>query len=230
MSMFSQVRKTALYVLFSNSRIISIALVIIILGIGTFMFLIPKYQGIQNQGLLDFGNKQENLDNREIYLERLQGMVKEFNSINQKDVDNLKKLLPDSQEIPELFVMLDSLGRDIGLEVSRIAITPGQIISSDGGGSVDAGSEDEEKVSALDKITGGSNALAKDIYTPLSRIGTINIVLGVSSTSDDFSYAQFKTMLDTIEKNMRVLDLNSVSYSSGINSFVLNMTTYYLVS
>ncbi len=227
MPVISQIRKTILYVIFSNSKIISIILALTIIIIGAFIFLIPKYQGIRNQGLLDFGNKQENLTNRQLYFERLQKMVDEFNGISETEVNNLRKLLPDSQEVPELFVMLDQLGKDMGMDVVRIAVTTGSVITDDQSETDASTSTEEKKTSILDNLT-GNTATANESYAQASRIGTINIVVGIEAS--DFSYAKFKNMLNTIEENMRILDLNTISYSSDSSSFVLNMTTYYLVS
>lgn len=220
--MMSQIRKTVLYLAFRNVRLVSILLGVVIISIGTLVWLYPKYQGIRNQGLLDYGNKKENLENRQLYLERLEDMITEYDTINQQEVDDLKKLLPETQEIPELFVMLDQLSKDMGFVLERVSFTPGSVTkkTSSSSGSTNANSKTA--------LLGTSNAYAAEEYDTPSQLGAINIVLGISS--EEFSYARFKTMLETIESNMRILDLTTVNYNPEASSFSLSLTTYYLVS
>ena len=59
-----------------------------------------------------------------------------------------------------------------------------------------------------------------------SPLRLVNINLSVSGGS----YPNFKILLDNIEKNIRLLDLNSVSFAGGtseIVNYTLNLRTYY---
>ena len=218
MPLGSQIRKTFLYILFKNYKIISVVLVIIIVGFGGFTVLYPKYQGIQNQGLLDFGNKQKKLEERQSYLNRLEKMVEDFRTINKTDVENLKNLLPESQEIPELFVMLDRLGADIGMKVTRITLSPQSVTRVNEVSSEKSSQSNNQALAAENEST----------YSKTVQIGSINIIVGLEAESID--YGKFKNMLTTLEKNMRILDINTINYEPGADTYQLNMTTYYLAS
>ncbi|MDD5342617.1 MAG: type 4a pilus biogenesis protein PilO [Patescibacteria group bacterium] len=227
MAIGSQLRKTFLYLVFKNHKAISVLLVVIVFGVGGFSFLYPKYQSIQNQGLLDFGNKQKQLDERQTYLAKLEKMVETFDSINSKDVEALKELLPSSQEIPELFVMVDQFGQDLGLKVTRIAIT-------DQGSAVSSGSETAaettEKKSILQSIAATANPNEQVGITESVKpavIGSLGLVIGLETK--DISYSKYKELLKAIEENIRIFDLNSVDYDPGTDSLTLNITTYYLI-
>lgn len=41
------------------------------------------------------------------------------------------------------------------------------------------------------------------------------------------SYDQFKAFLDLLERNMRLFDISSLSYTPGTTSYAVNLTTYY---
>ncbi|MBU0707697.1 hypothetical protein KKG41_04970 [Patescibacteria group bacterium] len=228
MSALDQVRKTILYIIFKNSKIVSVGIAVVILGLGTIFFLYPKYLGIQNQGLFEYDTKQELLDNRQSYLDQLNKMVDEFNKINEQDVENLKKILPSGEQIPELFVMADQLGKDMNMQVNSINISTQSAVKQ----AVTV--KDNKTISAN---TGDSKSWtyasqpgteAANVYSSTTSLGTANITISV--VAEEYSYAKFKEMLNTIENSMRIFDLKSVSYTSGGNALSLNLTTYFIDS
>lgn len=233
MSAFTQLTKTGVYYFFKHSKTVAALLALIILVAGWFVLLLPKYQTIRNQGLLDFGNKREELERRQNYLERLQQMVDQYSEINQASVKKLKEILPDTEEIPQLFVMLDKLAADMseelntGVAVTRIALTPqapATLKSADSGGKETSGKQ--SVVSTLMNPLGSGQPVYAGTPLKTYQLGSINIVVQI--TIEDMSYTNFKKILNMVEQNARLFDINTLSYQPGDSEMLLNMTTYYL--
>jgi len=52
----------------------------------------------------------------------------------------------------------------------------------------------------------------------------------ISASIEGGGYAELKQFIKKIESNLRLTDLNSVSFQSGKSVYILNLTTYYLKS
>lgn len=213
MSFIDQTGKTIVYVLLKNYKIISAVIAVLVLGFGTLLILSPKYDTIQNQGLLNADAKTELLAARQEYLVGLNSMINKYRTISQAQVDRLSQVLPPEQQLPELFVMLDQIGRDAGFEVERINLSPQS-----------SGSTAPAKAPSSE--TGESGVAPAP--TGLSKISSIGIVVGVKTES--LTYGKFKQMLEILEQNIRIFDVTSISYGPDAESFTINMTTYYLES
>ncbi|MDP3964773.1 MAG: type 4a pilus biogenesis protein PilO [bacterium] len=215
MAITSQIQKTVLYYFFKNPKFIIGGIIVLVLLLGWSIFLAPKYESIQNQGLLDYDKKQDTLTQRQSYLSQLQELADEYRAIDQAAVENVNQVLPSEQQLPELFVMLEAFAEDAGLTVERITLTPQ--------GRVQAAAQSRGAVGE----DGQSETIESSTLADPTQVGEIGIVMGISVT--DFSYAQFKNLMQSIEQNIRLFDLNTVNYAPGTQSFVLNMTTYYLI-
>ena len=60
-----------------------------------------------------------------------------------------------------------------------------------------------------------------------SGVGVANISVNLSSIE---TYSALKGFLEEIEKNIRLLDLSSFSYSPNTNAYSLSFTTYYYLA
>lgn len=200
MSYNNQVKKLFYFSLFRNSRVVSICIAVVVLVVGGLWWLYPKYDSVQKQGLLTYDSKKLQLQRRTEYLKKINAMLESYRSIDADKIALANLILPDDSQIPELFVMLDQLGRDMNLKVSRIAFaTQGAVV--------------DPAIKSAGK-SGGQ----------LQRMG---ITMGLDM-EDGISYGKFKEILNTLEQNIRILDLNSVSYDSAQKSITLNLNTYYL--
>ena len=72
-----------------------------------------------------------------------------------------------------------------------------------------------------------SSATAQPVAdtTAPKEIQEVSVVVNVSGIE---SYEDFKTFLDRLERNIRILDIDSISYSPDATAYTLTMTTYYL--
>lgn len=235
MSTFSQLGKTVLYLFFKKHKFVSGVLAVLVLTIGSLAFLVPKYQVIRNQGLLSAGNKKKQLTERQDYLARLQKMINVYRGIQKTDLDKLQRILPDSQEIPELYVMIDQVGKDLAnkglkLTVIRISLSPQAVAST----SVGASSNSQGNIlqgavsSVINPITGSNPALATVSPVKTYQIGKISAIVDLSV--GDLTYTSYKKILESFENNMRLFDITSINYMPGSETITFNLETYYLAS
>ncbi|MFA5106774.1 MAG: hypothetical protein WC497_00425 [Patescibacteria group bacterium] len=235
MSTASQLGKTVLYLFFKKHKLVSGILVVLIVAVGSLAFLVPKYQVIRNQGLLSSGNKKKQLTERQNYLDRLQKMVNLYRGIQKTDLDKLQQILPDSQEIPELFVMIDQIGKDltnkgVNVTVTRISLTPQTLVSTNV--NTTSGDLDQNRQGGvsglLSPITGTNPVLATPSAVKTYQIGKITAVVDMSV--NDLTYTAYKKILEGLENNMRLFNITSINYMPGAQSVSFNLETYYLSS
>lgn len=190
-------------------RFILGALIILLLVLSTYLILLPKYRQISGEGYLDYERKQQTLEAKKKELSELQELQEELSHVTTVEIERLKRILPSSKEIPDIFLQMESLARESGLNVSRVSITEAGARQSDSSNS---------STTTKNKKTSTVQA---------SGIQTINISLTVEGNT---TYDSLKILLDNIEDNMRIVDLDSLSYekSEEEGSFSLNLATYYL--
>ncbi|MFA6271784.1 MAG: type 4a pilus biogenesis protein PilO [Patescibacteria group bacterium] len=188
-------------------KYIFVALVVILIFVSTYFILLPKYRQISGKGYLDYEQKKQTLEAKKAELSELIKLKENLAQISSVEKERLAKILPTMKEIPDIFLQMERLAVESGLKVSRISIK-------------DAGAKQNVSVSE----TNGKTATNQ-----LSGIQTITVSLSVVG---DSSYESLKILLDNIEDNMRIIDLDSLSFipsaemSEGV--FSLNLNTYYL--
>ncbi|MFA6524744.1 MAG: type 4a pilus biogenesis protein PilO [Patescibacteria group bacterium] len=189
-------------------KYIFVALVVILIFLSTYFILLPKYQQISGKGYLDYEQKKQTLVAKKAELSELIKLKEDLAKISSVEKERLQKILPTAKEIPDIFLQMERLAVESGLKVSRISIK-------------DAGS----KQSAATSETNGKKANT----ILLSGIQTITVSLSVEG---DSSYESLKILLDNIEDNMRIIDLDSLSFIPSAEmsegAFSLNLNTYYL--
>jgi Tfp pilus assembly protein PilO len=205
-------KNTVLAFIVKYFRFILGAVVILLLVLSTYLILLPKYRQISDEGYLDYEQKQSTLETRKKELLELKELQEELSNITTIEMARLEKILPTSKEIPDIFLQMESLARESGLSVSRVSVSEG--------GARQTGTDSSS-------ITGRSKK-TKAVQT--SGIQTITISLSVEGKT---TYDSFKILLDNIEDNMRIVDLDSLSYIPPVEeedeaSFSLSLTTYYM--
>jgi hypothetical protein len=212
MSINTQFKKLFYYSLFRNSKAVSIGIAAIVLVVGGLWVLYPKFDLVRKKGLLTYDSKKLQLQHRTEYLNKINTMLESYRSIDQDKIEMADRVLPGEKQIPELFVMLDQLGRDLGARVSRIAF-----------------SSQEAAPAKSDTATTAKSGQAA--ATPAVPVGGQQQRLGITLGLDfdgAISYSRYKEVLDIIEQNVRIMDLSGVNYDNAQNTMTLNLTTYYL--
>jgi Tfp pilus assembly protein PilO len=166
---------------------------IILIGISItvfFMFAQPIYNNIAQLNL-QVKSYDEALDNARTYRDEEDKLTKKYNSIDQDNLIKIQKLLPDNISNIRLI-----------LEIEQIALPYGMALKD-----VKYNATDTTKTTSGDKVAtvqGGEapKSLSKDY-------GVWDL-----SFSTTGSYNNFLSFTRDLEKNLRVVDISSIEFSS----------------
>lgn len=182
-----------------------IILILILAFIGIVVFLdVPKIQGIL--GLRkEIKNQEEIFLEKQILLAKVEKLQKTYEE-NRESLEKTSYILPSDQDIPNLIVQLESLALESGLILEGINFsTEGESL--------------KDKATSARKTETGT--IAKDYQT-------MTVALELMG-----SYSGFKAFLQSIEENMRLMDVSSVDFSventefGSFSDFSLRLRTYY---
>lgn len=197
------------------------ALFAVVLLAGGFWLVYPKYQGLRQvttRSLPDKIGELQALENYAAKIKELETAINNWQTKNNAQVKILEQVLPAAPKVPELIAQLDALARTSGFTINSVDFS-----ESEAGLEPAAGSTGRANPKAGKKADAAVNLnLDKNIHL-------VNINLNL--TGGD--YSAFKKFLDAVEKNMRLLDVASIDFSSSLNQsadYNLALTTYYLIS
>lgn len=182
--------------------------------LGSILFLnIPTVEGVLATRK-EIQSQQGQLNQTTDFIRIVEKLMEKYND-NQKVLQKLDSILPNNQDIPNLLVQIEALANDGGVVLKDVVIT--------------ASSEDKTTSKAQEIRTG--DVSQEKIPTDYK---SININLKLTT-----SYESFKNFLKTIENNLRLVDIDSISFSSqakdntkeGGNTFDFDimLKTYYQV-
>jgi len=183
--------------------LIAALLFLVILALGTWFLVWPEISKSQQIAKELLPSKVEELDLLTQYtakIKDLETLVANIDNQYGRSLSLLQQVLPTQANVPELIAQVDALTRKSGFEINSIDIT--------------------ESLSSGTVKKGAPKAVANN---PLHLV---NINLNVAGGS----YPSFKILLDNIEKNIRLLDLSSISFSGSVAEAVnynLNLRAYY---
>jgi len=182
-----------------------VALLVLIIGYG--VLLGPKISVIREEGILDYDTTVQTREDKHFYLQQLEGLRDRYNSVSAKDIEKLRTVLPSSPEIPELFVMMDSLMADAGFTLNAVTFS---FAASDA------------------SLKGSRTITAQGVVENVPALpADIQVIKISTSIIGKDGYDQFKRLLTTIERNARLLNLTSFSYHPGTTSYQLSLETFY---
>jgi Tfp pilus assembly protein PilO len=190
-------------------RYLSLILILVIIIIGYFSLLLPQYRKLKDTGIFENKEAENMLAEREQYLADLREMRQAYDELEIRAWRSLDNILPAEDEIYLLFAQMEVFARDNNLILTSININDGSIDAAATGQSV------------ANKAIDPSNVSVK----PADNIRTVSLSLNLTGIN---SYENFKQFLDSIENNVRILDLRSLAYSPGNNTYTVTLTTYYL--
>lgn len=182
-----------------------IVLVIIFVGLGGYwLFLGPQLQTVQRTGLFESKNKQDELAAKKLDLEKIKALASEYSALNLSELEKISKALPTHPRIPDIFAQFEVLAQKNQIIVSSLSVHEGTALPARQG---------EQQI---DKAV-------------LNRIGVLDITLKVGALD---SYEKLKAFLNSIESNMRLVDLTSLQYlgQNDHDTYSLNLKSYYLKS
>jgi len=160
----------------------------------------PKYNKVRYGGSSNLKTHLELINTQKNYITSLKKLKSNFSNINKKEVEKLLDILPSQKDIPGLFVQLEDIAQGQNLTLTSIDIA------------------EEEGITIIGSESGGKTT------APEIKKLKININL------QDSSYQSLKDFLTSVENNLRLFDIVSLTFGQNVSSFDLNLITYYLIS
>ena len=195
---------------YKTVKLVVFVLIIILL----LLFLVqPKSAEINLEKITMFQEKVNELKGQEQYkqgLEELKVTMAEFKNKYSKNIENLSQLLPSEAEVPNLMAQLEAVAQASGFTISTLTVTEG---------SVGLGK----------KITSRVEEEALDESLELPELDSAIHVVKVGLNVEGGDYFNLKSLLDNLEKHLRIIDVSSISFSGTTDSsqITLMLDTYY---
>lgn len=195
-------------------------LAVVILAVGYYFFLGPKFETVRNKNNSFLPDKKEVLTNLIKIENKLITLEQKFNLIQQQkeeELGRLYNLLPTEPDYAALFVQTEFLAKANNLKVSSVDIsrTLEQPLS-------------ERRTPTPVQANSPTEQTLEILPTNVHSLA-VNIQVG------EGTYDNFKLYLDDLEKNLRLYDVQTISFESVnpetemISGFNVNLKTYYLV-
>jgi len=175
------------------SKVITLLLVIIIFAGSYFLVLEPKYQQVGIGGQYNVDTLTTELEKREKYVTEVKALIANYQQLGQSDIVKLEQILPHKKDIPGLFVQLEEIAKENGMQLAGISIN---------------------EVPDVTRI--------KDDGV----IGKMNITVNLIGETTG-GYRIVKDYLASVERSLRLFDVNAVYFSPGSPNYTVSLFTYY---
>lgn len=192
---------------------------VLVIVAGYLIFIQPKFASIQDQQKTMLGQQSGELKGLEQYSKELQELQLTLDSYKKTQAQNLEKLsqvLPTGAAVPNLVAQLEAVTQASGFNIASFNVAEGLVEKS---------SKSEESISG--------EALKRQKETVnLPQLNEAIHVLNISLVVSGGDYLEFKKLLNNLEKHIRLLDINSISFSSegGGTTYNLSLRAYYYES
>jgi len=193
-----QYKQKLLIAIVRRNGLISLALALIILAGGYFLILGPYYKQTKKK-YLDSKTYNEALYNsKKTTLDKLVSVLSDFKDIKEIDKQRIDKILPSNRDHIDLFP-----------EIEYITLRNGLLFGAIG----------------IEHIPDFSKSYVSDGATmaKLANIGAFRINIGVSGAD----YENLKKYLESLENNLRLMDVVNLSFDPNGQTANLQILTYY---
>jgi len=191
-------------------------IVLTILVVGFLIIIKPKYELVVRDVELVRRDKEGEYLIQQSYLNKLNDLQYIYQSIKSEDKRKIDIILPEKVEVEKFFSRMETMVLKKGLILTSLQIDSEELGSRDNKvASKSKNKEDNKKASGDDK------AEAIDLS---QEVGKIKITMNIIGTD----YDGLKNLLHTIESNLRLMDIENISWSPDGNSTSLELVTYYM--
>ena len=192
--------------------------VVIVLVVGFFLLLKPKYDQINSLLESSQQKQQELIRQRVEKLENLQGIIESYDNIPEHQKDKIKAILPERKTKEELFTEIKQL-----VEANNNKLVLKSISIHKGGEKEEDKREVTTREEAKDKKDDEQEIPKIDRSVP-EGVEKLKLEILVFGTN----YNNIKRLLTTLENSLPIIDVTQISFSSGGNSVNLTLETYQL--
>ncbi len=177
--------------------------VVIVLCLALFLtcgwfVLWPKYQKINYLANIKYQQRQENLKTHQTEYEKIVRLIEDYQKIKPDDRNKMLALLPAKIEF-----------QDVLLEFDRLASQHGMVLVS-------------IKIATEAKPSGAETNQA--LFINVGNYNLVKIRINISLTGSN--YNNLRSFIAAAEKNLPLIDINSISYNPDDNSTSMEVFTY----
>jgi Tfp pilus assembly protein PilO len=180
-----------------------IPILFVALAIGSFFFYTqPMYQeaiGVRTE----VEKLQEAQTNMDLVLQRKQELLTNYNALQKDDITRLEKLMPDNLDNIKLIIDIDNTAKKYGLILNSVKFDVDQKQTADTKENLITGTVTSTANKPVDNKTAGLDN--KDYNS-----------FGFSFTTTG-TFDSFNKLMTDIEKNLRIVDITSVSFDATDN-------------
>jgi hypothetical protein len=208
---FDKGKDKKIILFFLENIVVTILLIIaIVLSIGMYYFIYPKYQEIKAIPEINSKEQEILIQDRKNELAKINAIEKKYQDLPADDLDKINFILPDQPDTAQLFGYLNRITTRNGFVLPSITIEVNN-------GYIDNGIP----LAAVNQANGQSKSGAEHDLA-MNNIGTILINIKVSGVN----YIGLKSFLGQIEKDLRLFDVTNIEYALD-NELSLQMQTYF---
>jgi len=187
--------------------------IVITLGlIASIIFLdVPIVQGVLNMRK-EITNKQETLIKKEALIKTIEKLIDKYKN-SEGVLKKLDDILPGDSDVPNLIVQIEAIAKESGMSMSDVGIAV----------------SDQTEASKAEAVRSGGSANQEKVSVDYQAVA---IDLRMSG-----DYAALKRFLQAVEENMRLMDIESITFSTksreGAGStfeFEVVLNTYYYIN
>lgn len=190
------------------------------LGIG-FFYAMPEWERFQSLGaeIAQLSAASEDLDSLIADRDNLLNLI---NGITKEDLDRVDQVLPQGARASDFLVAVESLTAANGMGLKRIDLVSPQKASAVSEGNPQAALPRP----SVEAESGAALAAAREGTGDVPGVRALPFTVEVSG-----DYTSFKKFLAALEKNLRLIDIEQISFTAKEKDdtieFTLRAKTYY---
>ncbi len=184
-------------------------LVVFILILGLVFLLKPKYEKIISNVEVDKTEKQAQLHKQEQRLAKINHLIDLYQKVDPEKKQKVEKILsnPDNYYYEKLFNEMERIANSNNILIESISIAP----------------EEEKEVTSRRKSRNSDEEKSVTLNDFSSQIKKTEIEVSVVNAS----YAQFKNFLESVEKNLKLMDVVNINFLPASKTGQFMIYTYH---
>jgi len=184
-------------------RLLTIAALVLFCLVSFLYLLKPKYDSIRTDIAESYENKQAEYEQLENYQRNLNQYINVFRNLSQGDRDRISLMLPENDSYKEFYYYFEEVVGQSNMILKSLEIKL----------------EDASPLAVKKTV---SKKTEEEILA--ERLGKIEIKVDIVGVS----YGGLKSLLSVLENNIRIMDVDKVSFEPVTRSATLEILAYYL--
>ena len=186
--------------------------IIIIVALGYWFLLKPRINIIfadDTRTALEDQKAQEKVIKYNQQIKELKGIVLGYSRISEIDINKINQILPDKPDERDLFAQIEKIVKANGILLESIFI------------------DDSDLQAVQPKTRSTRSALEVEATAEAEVISSNMKELKIIFTVSEVSYPAFKSLLNSLESNLRIIDVESIEYDPKDASAIFSVKSYY---